>query len=244
MTKVKMQIKKSDSTLEDLELDVPGKVDCECTISGTDLNTVIKSGFYRLNSNNTNAPGGTDYSQMLVVHGGADTIAQIIICYTNNNVWVRAGNPLNGDGSALSTAANWRSWIRLASTADIPSSSSKLYMHSIEGMISFPGIDYWFAMTMYNDSTDPITDLKMFLNNCCQTIVDSDTGYKTYKSYYLDGKTYFSSTNSFQDFCSFTIYAKTNEIEFVHINDYFEALNVEDMSKATFNLIDVITRVL
>lgn len=124
------------------------------------------------------------------------------------------------------------------------SNTSKLYRHSIEGMISFPGIDYWFAMTVYNDSAEPITDLKIFLNNCCQTIVDSGTGYKTYRSYYLNGKTYFSSIKSFQDFCSFIIYAKTNEIEFIHINDYFEALNVEDMANATFILTDVITRVL
>lgn len=122
------------------------------------------------------------------------------------------------------------------------SNTSKLYMHSIEGMIEFPSIDYWFAMTIYNDSAEPITDLKIFLKNCCQTIADS-TGYKTYKSYYLDGKTYFSSTKSFQDFCSFNISTRTNTIEFIHINDDFEALNEEDMTHATFYLTDVITRV-
>ncbi len=135
------------------------KVDKGNTIADTDLNTVITSGFYRLNSGNTNAPSGADFGQMLVVHGGADTITQVVFCYYNNVVWVRSGNPLNGDGSALSTPANWRDWTRLASTADIPSGSSFPYNPLNGGLIAVTSATTWgkqigSEIASWNDSSD------------------------------------------------------------------------------------------
>ncbi|WP_406944475.1 pyocin knob domain-containing protein [Halobacillus sp. SY10] len=77
--------------------------------SGTDLNTVVDSGFYRLSSNHPNSPTGVDYSQMIVMHGGGDTIAQIIVDYNPPLMHIRAGNPSNVNG-----AGSWEPWLRQA----------------------------------------------------------------------------------------------------------------------------------
>lgn len=83
------------------------------------FNTLTTSGVYRLFNTTTNGasngPTGADYSQMLVMHGGGDTIAQMAISYSSRKVYVRAGNPSNVGGSG-----SWSSWYTLAFTTDIP----------------------------------------------------------------------------------------------------------------------------
>lgn len=69
-----------------------------------DFNTVTQSGVYRFSANNTNGPG-YDYGQLLVLHGGGDTIAQIAVDYRASLVRVRAGNPTDVGGTGT-----WRSW--------------------------------------------------------------------------------------------------------------------------------------
>lgn len=74
-----------------------------------DLNTVITSGFYRLNSNPVNGPSGTDtlsHGQM-IVSKGADTIAQIALSYNQTNMYIRTGNQIN-------TTPNWRNWKKVS----------------------------------------------------------------------------------------------------------------------------------
>ena len=74
--------------------------------SGTDLNTITTSGFYRLSNNNINSPSGSDWGELFVIHGGGDTIAQILFGYTKNNrQWVRYGNPSDVGGSG-----SWIEW--------------------------------------------------------------------------------------------------------------------------------------
>ena len=95
--------------------------------SGTNFNNIISSGFYRIINNNENSPSDSDYSQMIVVHGGGDTIAQIVFCYDNNNVWVRAGNPVNN------STGHWNDWARLAFANEIPDLSSFLQYSPLNG---------------------------------------------------------------------------------------------------------------
>lgn len=75
-----------------------------------DLNTLVNSGVYRIESANINGPADSpNYSQMLVMHGYSDTIAQMIINYASADVYVRAGNPpaVGGNGT-------WTQWYTLA----------------------------------------------------------------------------------------------------------------------------------
>lgn len=80
----------------------------QTVVTGTDLDTVTISGFYRLNSGHNNAPDGSDYAQLLVIHGGGDTIAQIIVGYKDSSLWVRSGNPAEVSGTG-----GWKAWRKL-----------------------------------------------------------------------------------------------------------------------------------
>ena len=79
---------------------------------GTDLNTVTQSGFYRINIEHKNLPSGAEYGQ-LIVSRGADTIAQIVIGFSNSKIFCRIGNPaeVGGPGS-------WTEWRRVYQEGD------------------------------------------------------------------------------------------------------------------------------
>jgi hypothetical protein len=72
---------------------------------GTDLNTVVDSGFYRLQGNHPNIFTGGAYGQLLVIHGAADTIAQIGFNYIDGAMYSRSGNPSNVGGNGV-----WTQW--------------------------------------------------------------------------------------------------------------------------------------
>ncbi len=70
-----------------------------CIINNCDLNDITTAGMYRLQNNITNAPANYEWSQMLVVYAGADTMAQIVFPYTGARIaWRGKG----GDG--------WKAW--------------------------------------------------------------------------------------------------------------------------------------
>ena len=71
-----------------------------------DLDTVTVSGMYRLAA--MELPWQT-FSQMLVVHGGADTISQVIFAFSGGGVYVRNGNPTQVGGPGV-----WSNWKQLA----------------------------------------------------------------------------------------------------------------------------------
>jgi hypothetical protein len=71
--------------------------------TGTDFNTVTTSGIYRFSSGNTNGPG-VDWGQLLVMHGGGDTITQIIGDFSSGNLYTRSGNPSDVGGTGAWTA--------------------------------------------------------------------------------------------------------------------------------------------
>lgn len=65
----------------------------------TDLNTCLTAGFYRLQDDHTNAAfGGGNYGQLLVIYGGADTIAQLEFQYASTTFALRVGNVVNNSG--------------------------------------------------------------------------------------------------------------------------------------------------
>jgi hypothetical protein len=61
--------------------------------SGTDLNTIVTSGFYRLNTGLNFPDDSANYSQLIVSRGG-DTITQIVSVYGTGTLWTRSGNPV------------------------------------------------------------------------------------------------------------------------------------------------------
>ncbi len=71
-----------------------------------DLDTVTVSGMYRLA---TMELPWQAFSQMLVVHGGADTISQVIFAFGGGGVYVRTGNPTQVGGPGV-----WGDWKQLA----------------------------------------------------------------------------------------------------------------------------------
>lgn len=77
---------------------------------GTDLNNVVKSGFYRLNASSdyTNFPNSDlSYGQMLVIAGGYDTVVQMAFSYSNSgHFYLRAGVSTLLGGSI----EKWQNW--------------------------------------------------------------------------------------------------------------------------------------
>lgn len=86
--------------------------------SNTDLNTVTTSGMYRLGGSLVNAPSGASYGQLLVIHGGGDSIAQIAFDFTMARMWVRTGAPADVGG-----AGTWTDWVQCYTTAKKPTAS-------------------------------------------------------------------------------------------------------------------------
>lgn len=90
-----MKVVDGVATWVDLEIEEGKFMKDETTLdSGSDLNVVVKSGVYRTQENHVNAaPGKKAYGQLLVLHGGGDTIAQLYFDYAGANVFLRQGTP-------------------------------------------------------------------------------------------------------------------------------------------------------
>lgn len=91
--------------------------------SNTDLNDMVTSGVYRTISTNANLPSSTyNYSQVLVLHGGGDTIGQLAMSYSQSGrMAVRSGNPTQVGGTGT-----WSAWNTVAFTTDNVASATKL----------------------------------------------------------------------------------------------------------------------
>lgn len=83
------------------------------SVGNADLNTCVQSGFYRFDGSPTNAFTSAGYGQMIVCHGAGDTIFQIGMPYSSNNVYTRSGNPSNVGGSG-----SWNAWKKLWGSGD------------------------------------------------------------------------------------------------------------------------------
>ncbi|MCR8658970.1 pyocin knob domain-containing protein [Paenibacillus endoradicis] len=80
----------------------------------TDLDNVVSTGFYRLQSGNLNAPVGSDWSQMIVSHAGGDTVGQMILGHGSGSMYVRTGNPPAAGGTGV-----WTIWRRVEFKNDV-----------------------------------------------------------------------------------------------------------------------------
>lgn len=79
--------------------------------TGTDLNTVVESGFYRIHTEVLNGPPNANNGQMIVSRG-LDTIAQIVIGWSGGNLmYVRGGSPPDVGGRST-----WGPWWQAAKT--------------------------------------------------------------------------------------------------------------------------------
>jgi hypothetical protein len=78
----------------------------------TDINNLVKSGFYRIGNTETNRPG--DYGQILVMRGGGDSITQIYGDYATGNLLTRSGSPPSVGG-----IGGWTAWKTVATTSDL-----------------------------------------------------------------------------------------------------------------------------
>lgn len=83
-----------------------------------DLNAVTESGMYRLGGSLVNAPSGASYGQLLVIHGGGDSIAQLVFDFTMARMWVRTGAPADVGG-----AGTWTEWAQCYTTAKKPTAA-------------------------------------------------------------------------------------------------------------------------
>ena len=77
--------------------------------SVNDLNNLITSGFYRIEASEANRPSA--YGQLLVIHGGGDTITQLYGDYISGSLMTRSGNPSSVGGSG-----SWTGWQTLLSS--------------------------------------------------------------------------------------------------------------------------------
>jgi hypothetical protein len=75
-------------------------------VGNADLNTVIRSGMYRFNQP-VNGPAGVGWSQLLVIHGTSDQVAQIVIEDLTGVLYHRIGNPASLGGTNI-----WSPWRR------------------------------------------------------------------------------------------------------------------------------------
>ena len=129
--------------------------------SGTDLNTVIDSGFYRLMDSHTNNPTNIgiigDYSQ-LIVSRGADTVAQILITYNSNNMAVRTGYGIGNGGGT------WTAWKNVMSYM-MPDYSRVIKASFTTSETWTATEDCWVMGVLLYDPSQGSTDTAIFANS-------------------------------------------------------------------------------
>ena len=87
-------------------------------VVGTNLNTVVTSGFYRFIGAPVNGPGVGD--SLLIVSRGNDTIAQIVVNFASGITYTRAGSPADVGGAGV-----WSAWLEQASLTSVQTLSNK-----------------------------------------------------------------------------------------------------------------------
>jgi hypothetical protein len=85
---------------------------------GTDLNTVVASGFYRLLGTHGNAPTDVLWGQLIVSRGGSNTILQIATGYNNGEIYWRQGDPPDVGGTG-----SWSAWHRFFHSGNLGAAS-------------------------------------------------------------------------------------------------------------------------
>lgn len=82
------------------------------TQSGLDLNTLTTAGMYRLQDGITNAaPAEGHWGQLLVIHGGGDTVGQLYWSYPSGFLFYRQGATSSGVWSEWKEVAD-KTWVK------------------------------------------------------------------------------------------------------------------------------------
>lgn len=76
-------------------------------------NDLVTSGAYKTSSNTNLPAGAANHGQLLVVHGGGDTVSQLYMPYSESSVYVRNTNGIGG------SSPNWKAWKKLANTDEV-----------------------------------------------------------------------------------------------------------------------------
>ena len=149
-------IKTVDGTGSGLDADLlDGKHSTDFALSQdassvSDLNTLLVSGCYRINTP-SNKPEGVHYGNILVMHGGgSDTLTQLVTGYESTNIYWRSGN---GYG------ATWQPWRRILSDGNALTTAPLGYASGSGGTV-----------TQDTDKNTAIT-----LNKLCGTINTSNS---------------------------------------------------------------------
>lgn len=82
-----------------------GLGDAVSLADGVDLNTVVRSGFYRLGTTHVNWPSSAVAIGQLIVSRGSGTVLQIVSDYAGLRLLFRSGNPPEAGG-----AGSWQAW--------------------------------------------------------------------------------------------------------------------------------------
>jgi hypothetical protein len=112
LNKIEQGIVEAHTHADNTSIHIPRTVSLA---TSTDLNTIIESGFYRINATPVNAPVGVDYGQLIVSRGG-DTIFQTCTGHNDNSYYMRQGNGIGG-------IPVWQPWRKLYHDANKPTAA-------------------------------------------------------------------------------------------------------------------------
>lgn len=137
--------------------------------AGTDFNTVTNSGIYRFSNDNINGPG-CDWGQLLVMHGGGDTITQIVGDYASGALYTRSGNPSDVGGSG-----SWTSWNRLATVADLPKKQNITVSYNLDEY-GRSGRTSWTTRQTYTFDFVP-DEIEIYVSNITRWYYNYNSSY-------------------------------------------------------------------
>lgn len=130
-----------------------GDVPANFVSENRDLNTVGNSGFYRLGGAHTNAPVTYAYGQMLVIHGAADTITQMVFPYSSTRIFFRSGNP-----SVVGGTGSFSAWTELSTVGHTHAlndlSNVSAAAPSAGHTLRYSGSSWASAFPTMNDNSD------------------------------------------------------------------------------------------
>ena len=107
-------VNENTNNIANVNTKIEEKANKRYTLKNINLDHVIESGFYRIESGNTNLPDDYNslYSQLLVISGGGDTICQMIFPYTDSKFfYLRVGTDIGSNNEP-----KYKPWAKYSGT--------------------------------------------------------------------------------------------------------------------------------
>ncbi|WP_319201326.1 pyocin knob domain-containing protein [uncultured Ilyobacter sp.] len=133
-----------------------------------DLNTIVDSGVYRISDSNLNMPIGAQHGQLLVLHGGNDTISQICLPYNSDKMYYRSGNPSDVAGSG-----SWRTWSEVYSTKNLPKPVDIGAAESGQATLLWSGSHYMDSGTALDMAGEDFSNYQLIVMYVSHTTADA-----------------------------------------------------------------------